>query len=280
MIEAVFEDLALKQRVLREVEEATHDRAVFASNTSTIPIARIAEAGRRREQVVGMHFFSPVARMPLLEVIPHAGTAPWVVSTAVAFGRRMSKTVIVVGDCPGFWINRILGPYVNEAAQLVLSGVAIDEIDRLMVDFGFPVGPLTLLDEVGLDVAGKAAGVLHAAFGDRMAPAPGLARLVEAGHLGRKAGKGFYEYKNGKKGGVHPGIYDLLAAHPNGGPRPAEIVQRLARVKELELRADEDIDHARAHVEELLGLQMWAHSLHEAIHAAAHEHEHGHVLAA
>jgi 3-hydroxyacyl-CoA dehydrogenase/enoyl-CoA hydratase/3-hydroxybutyryl-CoA epimerase len=220
----------LKQRILKEVEEATHDRTVFASNTSTIPIARIAEAGRRREQVVGMHFFSPVARMPLLEVIPHTGTAPWVVSTAVAFGRRMGKTVIVVGDCPGFWINRILGPYVNEAAQLVLAGVPIEEIDRLMVEFGFPVGPVTLLDEVGVDVAEKAAGVLHAAFGDRMAPAPGLARLVEAGHLGRKAGKGFYQYKNGKKGSVHPGVYDLLAAHPNGGVRPAEIIQRLVYI--------------------------------------------------
>ncbi|HXF95364.1 MAG TPA: fatty acid oxidation complex subunit alpha FadJ [Gemmatimonadales bacterium] len=230
VIEAVFEDLATKQAVLREVEAATGDRAVFASNTSTIPIARIAEAGRRRDQVIGMHFFSPVARMPLLEVIPHAGTAPWVVSTAVAFGRRMGKTVIVVKDSPGFWVNRILAPYVNEAAQLVLAGVRIEEIDRLMVDFGFPVGPLTLLDEVGLDVAAKAAGVLHEAFGERMAPAPGLGRLVEAGHLGRKAGKGFYQYKRGKKGGVHPAVYELLATHPNGGPRPAEIIQRLVYI--------------------------------------------------
>jgi len=227
IVEAVFEDLATKQGVLQDVERATSDRTIFASNTSTIPIVRIAEAGKRRDQVVGMHFFSPVPRMPLLEVIPHTGTAPWVVSTAAAFGRRIGKTVIVVRDSPGFWVNRILGPYVNEAAQLVLAGVPIEEVDRLMVGWGFPVGPITLLDEVGLDVAQKAAAVLHEAFGERMAPAPGLGRLVEAGHLGRKSGKGFYQYKGGKKAGVHPAVYELLATQPNGGPRPAEIIQRL-----------------------------------------------------
>jgi 3-hydroxyacyl-CoA dehydrogenase/enoyl-CoA hydratase/3-hydroxybutyryl-CoA epimerase len=227
VIEAVFEDLDVKRAVLAEVERATGPRAIFASNTSTIPIARIASAATRRDQVIGMHFFSPVPRMPLLEVIPHADTAPWVISSAVAFGRRLGKTAIVVQDRPGFWVNRILGPYLNEAAQLVLGGVAIDEVDRIMVEWGFPVGPLTLLDEVGLDVAAKASGVLHEAFGNRLAPAPGLDRLVEAGHLGRKAGKGFYEYKGRTKGGVHRAAYELLATEPNGGPRPAEVIQRL-----------------------------------------------------
>jgi 3-hydroxyacyl-CoA dehydrogenase/enoyl-CoA hydratase/3-hydroxybutyryl-CoA epimerase len=230
IIEAVFEDLATKQTVLREVEAATEDQAIFASNTSTIPIGRIAEGGTRRDQVIGMHFFSPVPRMPLIEVIPHAETAPWVVSTVVAFGRRLGKTVVVVRDLPGFWVNRILGPYINEAAQLVLAGARIEDIDRLMMEFGFPVGPITLLDEVGIDVAEKAAGVLHNAFGDRLAPAPGLSRLVEAGYLGRKAGKGFYKYEHGKKGSVDTAVYELLATHPNGGPRPAEIMQRLVYI--------------------------------------------------
>jgi 3-hydroxyacyl-CoA dehydrogenase/enoyl-CoA hydratase/3-hydroxybutyryl-CoA epimerase len=203
---------------------------VFASNTSTIPIAKIAAAGKRPDQVVGMHFFSPVSRMPLLEVIPWQGTAPGVTSTAVAFGRRMGKTVVVVKDCPGFWINRILTPYMNEAGRLLQEGVAIDEIDQLMVQFGFPVGPITLLDEVGMDVAEKVAGVMYEAFGDRFAPAPAFAGMVKDGRLGRKAGKGFYKYSGGKKGGVDPAVYELIGTHPNGGPRPAEVIQRLVLV--------------------------------------------------
>src|SRR5207249_3508414 len=163
VIEAVFEDLKVKQQVLTEVEEATSDQTVFASNTSTIPIANIASAARRPDRVIGMHFFSPVARMPLLEVIPAAQTAPDVIGTAVAFGRRMGKTAIVVKDSPGFWINRILTPYMNEAGHLLSAGVAIDDIDHLMVGFGFPVGPITLLDEVGMDVAEKVAGVRYEA---------------------------------------------------------------------------------------------------------------------
>lgn len=227
VIEAVFEELSVKQQVLRECEEVLPGTAVFASNTSTIPIARIAEASRRPAQVIGMHFFSPVARMPLLEVIPTAGTAPQTVSTAVGFGRRLGKTVIVVKDAPGFWVNRILGPYMNEAAHLLLSGVRPDDLDAAMVQFGFPVGPITLLDEVGIDVAQHAGEVLQAAFGERMTPPAALAALVKDGRLGRKAGKGFYTYANGKKGGVDSSIYPLLGIQPNGGIPTPEIVQRL-----------------------------------------------------
>lgn len=243
VIEAVFEDVDVKRRVLAEVEAETGDRSVFASNTSTIPIAQIAEAARRPERVIGMHFFSPVARMPLLEVIPSDRTDPEAVSTAVTFGRRMGKTVIVVADSPGFWINRILAPYINEAAQLVLAGAAIETIDELMVQWGFPVGPITLLDEVGIDVAEKAAGVMHAAFGERLAPPAGLATLTKRGRLGRKGGKGFYTYAGGKKGGVDASVYQELGAHPNGGPRPAEILQRLvyAMVNEAARAAGEGV---------------------------------------
>ncbi|MGH7675034.1 MAG: fatty acid oxidation complex subunit alpha FadJ [Gemmatimonadales bacterium] len=227
IIEAVFEDLAVKQKVLREVEAVAGERAVFASNTSTIPITRIAAAAARPDRVIGMHFFSPVPRMPLLEVIPGERTAPWTVATAVAFGRRIGKTAIVVRDCPGFWVNRLLGPYMNEAAHLLMAGAAIEELDREMVDFGFPVGPLTVLDEVGLDVAEKAAGVLHAAFGERFVPPPAVAALVRVGRLGRKAGQGFYRYEGGKKGGADPAVYELIGVRPNGGVRPAEVRQRL-----------------------------------------------------
>jgi len=228
-IEAVFEDLAVKQQVLREAEGVLPADGVFASNTSTIPITRIAEAAKDPERVIGMHFFSPVAKMPLLEVIPGARTTPQTISTAVAFGRRMGKTVIVVRDSPGFWVNRILAPYANEVGRLLADGASIDEIDSMAVRFGFPVGPVTLLDEVGLDVALKVAGVMQEAYGDHIVPAPGpgVGALVKAGRLGRKSGRGFYFYKDGKKRGVDENAYELLGAHPNGGPRPADILQRL-----------------------------------------------------
>ena len=226
-IEAVFEELSVKQQVLREFEGAVPDGAAFASNTSTIPITSIAEAARVPERVIGMHFFSPVAKMPLLEVIPGERTAPGVVSTAVGFGRRMGKTVIVVKDSPGFWVNRILAPYANEIGHLMAEGASIETIDGMAVRFGFPVGPVTLLDEVGLDVAEKVAHVMLAAYGDRLQPTAGVAALVKAGRLGRKSGRGFYEYSGGKKRGVDASAYELLGVHPNGGPRPAEVLQRL-----------------------------------------------------
>ncbi|MGH7607543.1 MAG: 3-hydroxyacyl-CoA dehydrogenase NAD-binding domain-containing protein, partial [Gemmatimonadales bacterium] len=228
VIEAVFEDLAVKQQVLQEVEVAMTETAVFASNTSTIPITRIAEAARVPARVIGMHFFSPVAKMPLLEVIPGARTAPGAVSTAVAFGRRIGKTVIVVRDSPGFWVNRILAPYANEIGYLLAEGASIEDIDGMAVRFGFPVGPVTLLDEVGLDVAEKVAQVMLGAYGERLHHSgPGVPALVKAGRLGRKSGRGFYIYRGGKKRGVDADVYRLLGVQPNGGPRAAEIMQRL-----------------------------------------------------
>src|ERR1043166_2339172 len=137
--------------------------------------------------------------MPLLEVIPTDRTTPEALVAAVRFGRRMGKTVIVVAARPGCWVNRILSPYLNEAGRLLAEGAPIELIDRTMTRFGFPVGPIALLDEVGIDGATKARGVMHAALGERMAPAPGVARMVEAGRLGRKSGKGFYLYHGGHK---------------------------------------------------------------------------------
>ena len=138
-----------------------------------------------------MHFFSPVAKMPLMEVIPHAGTSPVATVAAVRFGRKMGKTVIVVADRPGFWVNRILMPYLNEAGLLLSEGVPVDLIDRTMTRFGFPVGPIALLDEVGLDVGQKAAAVMEDAYGARLAPSPVIAKMVADGRLGRKSGRGF-----------------------------------------------------------------------------------------
>jgi 3-hydroxyacyl-CoA dehydrogenase/enoyl-CoA hydratase/3-hydroxybutyryl-CoA epimerase len=230
VIEAVFEDLEVKRGVVSELDRVVRPDAVIASNTSTIPITRIAEGSRHPERVLGMHFFSPVDRMPLLEVIPGERTAPSAVATAVRFGRRMDKTVIVVADRPGFWVNRILAPYLGEAGRLVLEGVPIEIIDRRMLDFGFPVGPIALLDEVGLDVAAKAAGVLHEAFGERMEPAPVLARMLDAGRLGRKSGKGFYRYEGGRKAGPDPEVYRLLGAEPLAAVDEEEVERRLVLI--------------------------------------------------
>jgi 3-hydroxyacyl-CoA dehydrogenase/enoyl-CoA hydratase/3-hydroxybutyryl-CoA epimerase len=236
VIEAVFEDVAVKQAVLKETEAVTRADTIFASNTSTIPIARIAAASERPSRVIGMHFFSPVPKMPLLEVIVTPETSREVVTTVVGYGKTLGKTVIVVNDAPGFFANRILAPYINEAGILLDEGVSIDAVDRALVDFGFPVGPITLIDEVGLDIAGKSGAIMLESFGSRMAPSQSLARVVAAGRTGRKGKKGFYRYdEKGKKSGVDPSIYDLL---PTGARRvevPQDEIQRrcvLAMVNE------------------------------------------------
>ncbi|MFL5532055.1 MAG: 3-hydroxyacyl-CoA dehydrogenase NAD-binding domain-containing protein, partial [Gemmatimonadales bacterium] len=224
VIEAVFEDLEVKRKVLAEVESVARPDAIFATNTSTIPIRRIAENARRPERVLGMHFFSPVERMPLLEVIPTEATSGDTLVTAVRFGRRMGKTVIVVADRPGFWVNRILSPYLNEAGHLLQDGVPIPVIDQAMIAFGFPVGPVALLDEVGLDVADKAGSVMYEAFGERMKPAGALSRMLGATRLGRKNGRGFYRYREGHKAGVDSSVYPLLGVRP--GEAHSDLVQR------------------------------------------------------
>ncbi len=230
VIEAVFEDLDVKRRVMHDLEDVVRAETIIASNTSTIPIASIAEGARHPERMLGMHFFSPVDRMPLLEVIPTALTSSAAIATAVQFGRRMGKTVIVVADRPGFWVNRILSPYINEAGVLLSEGMPIETIDRTMTRFGFKVGPIALLDEVGIDVGQKASGVMQAAFGERMTPAPGIARMVEAGRLGRKSGKGFYLYHDGHKTDPDPAAYKLLGVTPLASVDPGEIERRLVYI--------------------------------------------------
>ncbi|WP_440997924.1 fatty acid oxidation complex subunit alpha FadJ [Arhodomonas sp. SL1] len=226
VFEAVPEELALKHRMLAEIEAVCEPTTVFASNTSSLPIARIAEGARRPGNVVGMHYFSPVERMPLVEVIPHAGTDPEVVATAVALARRQGKTPVVVGDAPGFYVNRILAPYINEAIHLLGEGVGIHLIDRALVGFGFPVGPFKLLDEVGLDVSAHVAGVLHEAFGERMRPTEVAQRMIDDGRLGRKAGRGFYRYGGRSAGEVDETVYELLDIQPRRVVEAEEIVRR------------------------------------------------------
>jgi 3-hydroxyacyl-CoA dehydrogenase / enoyl-CoA hydratase / 3-hydroxybutyryl-CoA epimerase len=215
IIEAVFEDLKLKHQMVKEVESVCAADVIFASNTSSIPISEIAKSSKHPETIIGMHYFSPVNKMPLLEIITHKGTADWVTATCVEVGKKQGKTVIVVNDGVGFYTSRILAPYLNEAAYLLNDGAEIGALDKALVDFGFPVGPVTLLDEVGVDVASKVAKIMFEAFGARMAAPETTGALLKDGRLGRKASKGFYLYENGKKGEVDESVYALTPVGKN-----------------------------------------------------------------
>ncbi len=219
VVEAVFEDLELKRRVLLDVEKRAPATCVFASNTSSIPIARIAEVSSRPETVLGMHYFSPVEKMPLLEVVVTDKTADWATATAVKVGKAQGKTVIVVRDGPGFYTSRILAPYMNEAAWLLIEGASIEDIDGALVEMGFPVGPITLLDEVGIDVGNKVAHIMAKAFGTRMSAPEAMDSLIRDGRQGRKNGRGLYLYEKGKKRGPDPTVYDLLGGKQRGRTR-------------------------------------------------------------
>ncbi len=232
VIEAVFEDLALKQKVLAETEAVIAPEAVFASNTSALPIAEIAAKAKRPERVVGMHYFSPVPKMPLLEVVVPKGAAPWAVATARAFGVAQGKTVLVVKDGPGFYTTRILAPFVNEAVVLLDEGAAIPELDAALLDFGFPVGPVALLDEVGIDVAAHVSRDLGKAFAARgAASSPTFAKLFDAGYRGRKSAKGFYRYPKDRPSGarkeIDPGVYAFFGGAERTPMRAADLADRL-----------------------------------------------------
>ena len=211
IVEAVFENLNIKHQMVADIEALGNEDTLFASNTSSIPIKEIAAKAKRPENILGMHYFSPVEKMPLLEIIKHEGTSDQALATAVDFGRKQGKTVIVVNDGAGFYVNRILAPYLNAALELGLAGVKFDEIDNALTTFGFPVGPIKLLDEVGLDVGSKIQPVLEAAFGERMA-GPGVHdKLIEKQRLGKKVKKGFYLYNNAKANNtIDPTVYDDL----------------------------------------------------------------------
>ena len=228
VIEAVFEDLQLKQQMLREVEKIGRADIIFATNTSSIPISEIAKASQHPETVIGLHYFSPVDKMPLLEIIKTPKTSAEVVARSVAFGKKQGKTVIVVNDGPGFYTSRILAPYMNEAGHIVAEGVAIDKIDSALKKYGFPIGPITLLDEVGIDVGTKIAPILESAFGERMAPPASFSKLIDAGRKGKKNKKGFYVYPANGKGPkvVDESVYKDLGIQAHNNMDAVEIAER------------------------------------------------------
>lgn len=228
VVEAVFEDLGLKHRMLKDVEENGNEKTIFASNTSSIPITDIASAAIRPENVIGLHYFSPVEKMPLLEIITTEQTAPEVTAGCVAFGKAQGKTVIVVKDGPGFYTTRILAPYLNEATRLLTEGVDVKTVDQALVRFGFPVGPITLLDEVGVDVGTKVGPVLEKAFGARMASPDAAGKMIENNYLGRKSGRGFYIYDDAPKGEkpVNTALYELMNVSQHRDADDEEVVSR------------------------------------------------------
>lgn len=230
VIEAVFEDLSLKQQMVAEVEKNCASHTIFASNTSSLPIGDIAAKAARPEQVIGLHFFSPVEKMPLVEVIPHATTSGKTIATTVKLAKKQGKTPIVVRDKAGFYVNRILAPYINEAILLLTEGERVDQIDSALVKFGFPVGPIQLLDEVGIDTGTKIIPILEAAYGERFsAPANVVSSILNDDRKGRKNGRGFYLYgAKGRKSKkqVDPAIYALIGAQGQSRLSRQQIAER------------------------------------------------------
>lgn len=227
VVEAVVEDLEIKKKVFQELEKQVRPDAVLATNTSSLSVTKIAEAAKHPERVVGMHFFNPVDKMPLVEVIRGAQSSDEAVATVFSLAKKLGKTPIVVKDSPGFVVNRILGPYLNEAVYLMSEGVSPSRIDKVLEKFGMPMGPCALIDEVGLDVASKVAKVLYGAFGDRMKPPQLMESVGGEGRLGKKTGKGIYLYESGGKKRVEDSaLFTKLGIKPNYDIKDNEIEKR------------------------------------------------------
>lgn len=227
VVEAVFEDLNLKQQMVSDIETHAGSHTIFATNTSSLPITKIAAKAQRPEQVIGLHYFSPVEKMPLAEIITHPGTSKETIATTVEFAKKQGKTPIVVKDGAGFYVNRILAPYMNEAARMLLAGEPIEALDKNLVKFGFPVGPITLLDEVGIDVAAKVAPILAEELGERFRAPDAFSKLLDDGRKGRKTKKGFYRYDKKTKGKqVDTSVYGLFGITPESKLSSADMAER------------------------------------------------------
>ncbi len=229
VIEAVTEKMSVKQLVFKELDEATPEACILATNTSALSISEIASATKRPEKVVGMHFFYPAAVMKLVEVIPGIQTGDETVDDTMAFTESLRKIAVRVNECAGFLVNRLLLPYLNEAVMALGEGAGkAPDIDAMMRDWGFPMGPFTLIDVLGLDVCGSVGDTLYQSYGPRMAPAPLWKKLTEAKRYGQKTGAGFYTYGGDADGGVDEVVAGFIKETMAAGPSGTELsVERL-----------------------------------------------------
>ena len=228
VIEAVIEKMDVKKSVLKEVETKCEPGTILTSNTSSLSITEMQSVLTRPQDFCGMHFFNPVDRMPLVEIIRGAQSSDEAIATVHAVARKLEKTPVLVNDGAGFLVNRILAPYLNEAGWLLADGASIEAVDKALVKFGMPMGPLRLLDEVGLDVSRHAGQVMFEAFGERMKPAPPLVALEKSKRLGKKGGVGFYTYENGKEKEIDQSIYSELAIPKAGSTISEQDIQQRA----------------------------------------------------
>ncbi len=211
LIEAVVENMDIKKKVFKEVENYVTDDCLLTSNTSSLSIEEMGRDLAHPERFAGLHFFNPVHLMPLVEIIVHSKVAPETVEALYKWVLKVKKTPVIVKDGPGFLVNRILMPYLNEAGYLLEEGVSVKDLDKAALNFGMPMGPCRLLDEIGIDVGVKVAKVMHDGLGDRAYPSSFSHKLVEKNLLGKKSSKGFYLYdEKGKVAGENPEVRDLL----------------------------------------------------------------------
>ena len=258
VVEAIIENMDIKKKTFSELESHVRPDCVLASNTSSLSITQMQSGLSHPERFVGMHFFNPVHKMPLVEVIRGEKTSDDSVAAIFQFCKKLGKTPIVVKDAPGFLVNRLLAPYLNEAVYLVSEGVPIPEVDRVLLEFGMPMGPMELIDEVGIDVGEKVSHILHDAFGERFAPSPLNSKVAAAGRLGKKTGKGLYNYEGPKlEKTFDPGIYPIIGVTPSKGKiADEEILERciLPMIHEATRCLEEGIVHSASDVD--LGMIM------------------------
>lgn len=252
VIEAVAENMDIKREVFKRIEERVPAAAVIATNTSALSISELQKSLNRPDRACGLHYFNPPHRMPLVEVVRGSETSDATLATAFGLAVRQGKTPVIVRDAPGFVVNRILAAYLTEAGHLLQAGMSIERVDRAMSRFGMPMGPLQLLDEIGLDVVAEVSRTMESSFGERFAPAPVMKAVLEVGVTGKKGGRGFYRYVDSRRRGVDQEIARLVAEAGGGPPpEPAEAEERmvLSMINEAARALDDEVVEAPENVD-------------------------------